>query len=158
MHGSASCTPRHTQASFPLARLEAGVYDVGSMLTDSQTRAVLLELERFAPIVVYVFGSAAQGRERADSDIDLAFLAAQACPPYDVFMASQRIATIVGRDVDLIDLNRVGDVMKVQVLGGGRRILVADPLAADTFEMLALSDYARLNEERRAVLLQVGVA
>lgn len=128
------------------------------MLTDIQLGAILRELERFSPIVVYVFGSTAKRSQRPESDLDLAFLAPGECPPYDVFIAAQRIAAAVGRDVDLLDLRRVGDVMKVQVIGGGHRIHTADKLAADTFEMLALGDYARLNEERREVLRLAGAA
>jgi hypothetical protein len=35
---------------------------------------------------------------------------------------------------------------------------VTDQLAVDTLEMLSLSSYARLNEERREVLEKAGVA
>lgn len=64
-------------------------------------QGILNELAPFEPVVVYQFGSTAQDRERGDSDLDLALLSRQTCEPYDVFEAAQRIASLVGRDVDM---------------------------------------------------------
>ncbi|MFQ5352014.1 MAG: nucleotidyltransferase domain-containing protein [Candidatus Binatia bacterium] len=93
---------------------------------------------------VYVFGSVAEARVRDDSDVDLAFLTARARDRVAVFDAAQRL----GREVDLIDLRRASTVMKLQVLDKGRRIYTRDVVSADTFEMYAYGDYARLQEER----------
>ena len=109
-------------------------------------------LAPFAPAVVYVFGSTVTGRQRADSDVDVAFLPARECDPYEVFQAAQQLASMLGREVDLIDLRRASAVMKAQVIGTGQRIFVSDQRLTAEFEMYALSDYARANEERREVL------
>lgn len=123
---------------------------------DSMDFVIVRELRAFDPAVVYRFGSTATGRARSDSDVDVAFFARPSPDPYDVFIAAQRIAAAIGRDVDLVDLGRGGDVMKAQVIGTGRRIFVGDEYAKDVFEMLALSGYARLNEERREILARRG--
>ncbi len=129
---------------------------------------VILDERLLAPIhalgclAIYHFGSSVDARTtRKDSDIDLAFLGERHRPatPLEVFDAAQTIAREIGREVDLIDLRRVGDVMKVQVLSGGRRIFTAPgkTTEVDEFEMYAYSDYARLNEERREILIREGV-
>lgn len=97
---------------------------------------------------VYLFGSEARGEDRPDSDVDLAFLARSSPDPVRTFEAAQDLAAAIGRDVDLVDLARSSTVLRVQVIERGRRILTRDPLAAARFEMYALSDYARLQEER----------
>jgi len=127
---------------------------------NADVRQLIGPLLAFNPVAVYHFGSSAPGGRpaRAGSDIDLAFFAPEPCPPYAVFMAGQEIARAAGRDVDLIDLRRCGDVIAAQVVGAGRRIYTADPLRADEFEMLALARYARLNEERHEILVREGVA
>jgi hypothetical protein len=84
--------------------------------------------------------------------VDLAFLAGRAQDTVVVFDAAQTLAGRLGRHVDLIDLRRTSTVMKLQVLSKGRRIFTADVVAADTFEMYAYSDYARLQEERSATI------
>jgi len=108
------------------------------------------------PLAIYHFGSSAgdAARVRADSDIDLAFLAVRPCDPYRVFEAAQEIARMAGREVDLVDLARADAVIRAQVVGVGRRVFTAPRCArqADEFELLALADYARLNEERSEVL------
>ena len=103
-------------------------------------------------IVLYLFGSAAEGRLRAESDIDLAFLAMSDARPLRVFDAAQALATVLHRDVDLVDLSEASTVMRAQVIGKGRRIHVADEYQANLFEAHALSDYARMQEERSAAL------
>jgi predicted nucleotidyltransferase len=109
----------------------------------------LLGGDRDELLMLYLFGSAARGETRADSDFDLALLAARPLDPVAVFDAAGDLAALLSRDVDLVDLARASTVMRVQVLSGGRRLHVGDSLRAAEFEMYALSDYARLQEERR---------
>ena len=117
---------------------------------------ILGVLRRFDPTVIYLFGSFAAGRARADSDVDVAFLPATEADPYAVFEAAQELAGYMGRDVDLVDLSRASAVMRAQVIHRGERLAVADGHRVAEFEMYALSDYARLNEERRKVVAKVG--
>jgi predicted nucleotidyltransferase len=100
-------------------------------------------------LAVYVFGSTVTGGERPASDLDLAFLAARSPSADETFSAAQELASLAGRDVDLVDLARASTVLRAEVVGTGRKIHEADPLRVGEFEMTALSDYARLNEERR---------
>ena len=105
-----------------------------------------------ALIAVYLFGSVAEGRERPDSDVDLALLSTGEMDPYSLFACAQDLGGLLGRDVDLIDLSRASTVMRAHVVGHGRRIAVEDRVRADEFEMYALSDYARLNQEPRMLI------
>jgi predicted nucleotidyltransferase len=102
---------------------------------------------------VWIFGSMARGPTRADSDVDLAFLVPRRpSDPVQVFEAAEELAVAFGRDVDLIDLAAASDVLRAQVVAGGHRIHTTDERVAEEFEMYALSDYARLNEERREIM------
>jgi predicted nucleotidyltransferase len=120
------------------------------------TEIIRSALEKFRPAVVYLFGSVANDRARPESDLDIAFLPTSRCEPYDVFETAQELAGQVGREVDLVDLSRASAVMKAQVLKTGRRLFVNDEHRTAEFEMYALSDYARANEERREVLAAFG--
>ena len=101
---------------------------------------------------VYLFGSMARGGERPDSDVDIAVLPAAPLEPLERWEIQERLATALGRDVDLVDLLAASAVMKVQVLEHGRLISDRDPRERGFFEMHALSDYARLQEERRGII------
>ena len=117
---------------------------------------VVMQLEVFHPAVIYLFGSAALGNVHPQSDIDLAFLPVRACDPVEVFDMANRLAEVLGRHVDLIDLRRASTVMAKEVIRTGRVVAQADPPSRQEFEMLALANYARLNEERQPVLSKLA--
>lgn len=106
--------------------------------------------------MIYLYGSARRGLPRRDSDLDVAFLPPAPCDPWAVFLAAQDLATRLGCEVDLVDLQRASTVLRKEVWRTGRRLVTRRPRAADEFEMDTLSDYARLNEERAPVLRALG--
>lgn len=113
-------------------------------------------LEVFRPAAIYLFGSMAHGRTHPQSDIDLAFLPLHACDPVQVFEMASRLADLLGRDVDLIDLRAASTVMAKEVMRTGKLLAQSDPARRKDFEMRTLADYARLNEERQPVLLKLA--
>ncbi len=46
----------------------------------------------------------------------------------------------------------VSTVFQKEIIGSGRLIYAADPYAVDEFEMLVMSYYQKLNEERKDIL------
>lgn len=103
-------------------------------------------------IALYRFGSQAKGTARSDSDVDLAILARDPIPSIRLFELAQELATLLHREVDLVDLRTASTVMRMQVLSTGTCLYSPDEPARRTFEMYAYSDYARLNEERREIV------
>ena len=108
---------------------------------------------------VYLFGSYGTEYERPDSDVDIALL-------FDVHQAgiikdllfsecSMALAAALKKDVDLINLRRVNTVLQHEIVQGGRVILIQDEYAKDLFEMLVLSAYQKLNEERAEILQEI---
>lgn len=124
------------------------------MSTDAQIAAFLGEALP-GLIAVYRFGSTAGGQTHAESDIDVAFLAAESVAAPTRFELQERLAARLRRDVDLIDLSRASTVMRMQVISTGLLLAAVDRQAQERFEDLTYSAYARLNEERREILEQV---
>jgi hypothetical protein len=56
------------------------------------------------------------------------------------------------REVDLVNARLVSTVLQKEIIGNGRAIYVADAYAVDEFEMLVISYYQKLNEERQEIL------
>lgn len=104
---------------------------------------------------VYRYGSAGGPYERADSDIDLAVLAERPLSFDNLSRLAAELTRATGRDIDLNDLRRLPVTLRVQIVAGGVRLFAADVGAADEYDARTLSDYARLNEERRAILEEV---
>ena len=67
-----------------------------------QIEQVVAALKAAGAREVYLFGSAAEGRLREDSDLDLAV---SGLPPEMFFRALARAANLLRRPVDLIDLD-----------------------------------------------------
>ncbi len=61
------------------------------------------ELKTAGAREIYVFGSAAKGTSDAASDLDLAV---SGLPPSVFYRMGARVSDLVGRSVDLIDLDR----------------------------------------------------
>ena len=61
-----------------------------------------LELKSAGASEIYVFGSAAKGAEHPDSDLDLAV---SGLPPSVFYRMGARVSDLIGRSVDLIDLD-----------------------------------------------------
>ncbi|MDP2433200.1 MAG: nucleotidyltransferase domain-containing protein [Pseudomonadota bacterium] len=107
---------------------------------------------------VYLFGSADTPEQRADSDIDLAFLSRQPVDAVRRWTFAQQLASRLGRDVDLVDLREASAVMRAQVVAHGRRLYCANESACERYEDYVFAAYARLNESRRDILEQIARA
>jgi uncharacterized protein len=95
---------------------------------------------------VYLFGSFAQGKQHASSDLDLAILFKDL--HQHSRMASQRmdhylvaLSRLLRKDPHLITMNTAGEILLKQIFSKGRCILVNDRKALSLFTMAA---YARI--------------
>lgn len=105
---------------------------------------------------IYLFGSYGTDVEWADSDADIALLLP---PPKSKDVDSlamsglrSELESALEREVDLVNLRQVSTVLQKEVVAADRRIYYADEYAADEFEMLTISYYQKLNEERAEIL------
>jgi len=123
-------------------------------MEDEKLESAVTFLKKTVPalLVVYRFGSDAQGTARPGSDIDLAVLAQNRLVPNTLVELQQGLATILHREVDLIDLRATSTVMQMQVLSTGECLFSGNDRARELFEMVVYSSYARLNEERSGIL------
>lgn len=105
---------------------------------------------------IYLFGSFVSGQENEKSDVDLAVLLphdqAKKIPSFAMSDVLSELFFFLKRDVDLINLRKVSTVFKIQIIDKGKLIFCANQYAKDEFEMLSLSFYQKLNEERKEIL------
>lgn len=100
---------------------------------------------------VYLFGSAATGRDRRDSDVDLAVLAAGRLDAARLFEVRLFLAGLLGRPVDLVDLRSASPIVARQVLAHGRPLRVLDRSAAARWAMVVPSMYEDLKISRAPI-------
>jgi len=109
-------------------------------------------VKAFNPYLIYIFGSTVKNRDRGDSDIDIAVLAGKRVDEYELFILSQKLADILKKEVDLIDLNRASTVFKIQIIKTGNLIYNSNNRKKMYFQMRTMKAYAILNEERQEVI------
>ncbi len=108
----------------------------------------ILRRETPGLVAVYLFGSAATGALRADSDIDLAFLADRRIDRSKVLETQESVAKALGRDVDLVDLADASTILQIEAIGEGLLLDAPDADAAALFEVRVLRDYQELKARR----------
>lgn len=101
---------------------------------------------------IYAFGSFARAQEWPGSDLDLAILLPPARKIDDLLGVMSGVSARVRRQVDVVDLRTAGDVLRREVLSGGRTLHVSEPDLVLAWEAGAMSRYARHREEIRDIL------
>jgi uncharacterized protein len=131
--------------------------DNGGMREPSAERIVdVVRRELPEVVAIYLFGSAARGRSREGSDLDIAVLPVEELPSLSRWEAQERIASVLGKSIDLVDLQSASTVLRAQVVATGQLLDDSNPPARKRFEGQALTAYARLNEERREILERIA--
>jgi predicted nucleotidyltransferase len=93
------------------------------MLPEAMLARIDAVLDRFAGLdALWVFGSEVAGRATSESDVDLAALFSTRPSAGALLAARADLQEIVGRAVDLIDLDRASPVLAMQVLRHGRLV------------------------------------
>lgn len=127
---------------------------VASMALAGQVRGVI---ERF-PLVelALLFGSVAAGRQRPDSDLDIAVAANHRLTTDEKMDIIASLAEATGRPIDLVDLRQAGEPLLGQILTRGLRLMGSDIAYAPwiTRHVLNQADFVpyrdRVLAERRA--------
>ncbi len=108
---------------------------------------------------IYLFGSYGTEYERPDSDIDLGLLLPVLHAKNEGSLTLKEcwyaLTSTLNRPVDLINLRIVNTVFQFQILQTGSLIFTNDIYAIDEFEMLTLSYYQKLHEERSDILKEI---
>lgn len=106
---------------------------------------------------IYLFGSFSTADEWLDSDVDIAVLLPTAEAERAGHLALSELhlnlSAALGRDVDLLNARLVSTVFQKAIIFG-ELIYCADRYGVDEFEMLTLSYYQKLNEERAEIVAE----
>jgi uncharacterized protein len=105
---------------------------------------------------IYLFGSYQTEDEWPDSDVDVAVLLmpeeSKRAGSFAMSALRFDLESILGKTVDVINLRRVSTVFQKEIVIADRRIYTGDRYRAEEFEMLTLSFYQKLNEERAGII------
>jgi len=134
-------------------------YDAG--MEPEGLESAIAELDRrYGVDTLWLFGSWARGTARPESDVDLGVLFARPPTTRERFEAAVDLGGLLGRDVDLIDLDQAPPVLARQVLRHGRLRVDRNPARRAAFFSRVVSLYDDLKivrrEAERALLERVA--
>ena len=122
--------------------------EVHPVLSSAQIDTIKAHLDgRFGLDALWLFGSEAIGSAGPFSDIDLAGLFRGRPSALDLLEARDALGALLGRDIDLVDLERASPIVAMQVLRHGRLLVDANP----TRRHQAVSGTASRYEDLRIV-------
>lgn len=119
---------------------------------ESKKAIVDFLVEALHPQIIYLYGSFARAEGRADSDIDIAIYTDEETDAYRLFLLANQLAMSLKIDVELVDLKQASTVFRAQVVSSGEALFYRDKAFKENYEVRALKEYAKLNEERSEIL------
>ncbi|OGQ59464.1 MAG: hypothetical protein A3J24_04310 [Deltaproteobacteria bacterium RIFCSPLOWO2_02_FULL_53_8] len=99
--------------------------------------------------LVFVFGSAASRTMTEGSDIDVAILFELPSGFFKVDALKDELSSMLKREVDMVDLNTTGPVLKMQVLKKGVMVFAKDKRIYNRFFVDTVNQYDDLKQTRK---------
>ncbi len=90
---------------------------------------------------VYLFGSAATGKDRRNSDLDLAIISKRILTSRERLKIEAELSNRLRRDVDLVIFGQASPLLQHQILKYGRLVSENDPDERVRQEVRARSEY-----------------
>ncbi len=101
---------------------------------------------------IVLFGSYARGTQNKESDIDIAFKTKKKIDKKDVYQISIELEDKLNKDIDLINLDEIGDTFRYEILVSGKTLYCKDELKFELYKLDMYREFLDLNESRQAII------
>ena len=91
--------------------------------------------------LAYLFGSQAEERARADSDVDVAVLLADDADAIVDLQLGADLSRALGKPVDVVVLNQASPILQHEVIREGVRLMEVSPMVRRLYELSAFRNY-----------------
>ena len=109
-------------------------------------------LEKIECEAIVLFGSYARRTQNNESDIDIAIKPKNKVSKKELFYLSQELEDKINIEVDLIDLNNIGDGFRYEILINGETIYCEDEFKFELYKLDMYREYLELNESREIII------
>jgi predicted nucleotidyltransferase len=107
--------------------------------------------ERPTVLAAYLFGSVAQNRMAAESDVDVGVLFETPPDAIRLLELQEELTSVLKCQADLVNLNRTSPILGMQVLKHGELVFARSERAVREFRVHTLSAYFDLKQVRKPI-------
>ena len=101
---------------------------------------------------IVLFGSYARGTQNSESDIDVAIKLKNEIDKKDLYRLSNILADELNKEVDLINLDEIGDTFRYEILINGKTLYCKDELQFEFYKLDMYREFLELNESRKDII------
>ena len=101
---------------------------------------------------IVLFGSYARGTQNAESDIDIAVKTSTEYTKKQFFDIAQELEEILKKDIDLINLDNIGDTFRYEILINGKTLYCKEELKFELYKLDMYREFLDLNESRQMII------
>lgn len=101
---------------------------------------------------IVLFGSYARGTQNAESDIDIAIKVKKQLDKKELYRISIELQDKLNKDIDLINLDEIGDTFRYEILINGKTIYSKDELQFELYKLDMYREFLELNESRQTII------
>ncbi|MDR9410334.1 MAG: nucleotidyltransferase domain-containing protein [Balneolaceae bacterium] len=109
---------------------------------------------------VYLYGSAASGKEHKHSDLDIALLYKEGEEPEfnEQLQIVDDLTSSLGKEIDLLILNGASPIIRMQVLKKGKKMIERDRKETNRFFVQTINEYCDLKITRSVIEQNINKA
>ncbi len=101
---------------------------------------------------IVLFGSYARGTQNSESDIDIAIKVKKEIDKKDLYRLSNILADELNKEIDLINLDEIGDTFRYEILINGKTLYCKDELQFEFYKLDMYREFLELNESRQDII------
>lgn len=112
-------------------------------------------LEKIECETIILFGSYARGTQNQESDIDIAIKPKKEINKKEIFYLAQEIEETIKFEIDLVNLNDIGDGFRYEILMNGKSLYCEDEFKFELYKLDMYREYLELNESRKTIIDEI---
>lgn len=117
-----------------------------------EDKIVKILLDNLECEAIVLFGSYSRGTQNAESDIDIAIKVKEKLDKKELYRLSNLLADEFNKEVDLINLDEIGDTFRYEILINGKKLYCKDELQFELYKLDMYREFLELNESRQEII------
>ena len=122
------------------------------MENNIESSIVKILLNEISCEAIVLFGSYARQTQNSESDIDIAIKLKEKIDNKKLYELQTILEDKLNKDVDLINLDEIGDTFRYEILISGKTLYCEDEFKFEMYKLDMYREFLELNESRQIII------